>query len=325
MVNVIVVGAGFIGTLHIRAWRSIEGAEVVAVVDPSPDRTREAALEQDGIRLFADLGAALAAYPDTGAVSVCTPPGFHKDAVIAAVKHGAAVLLEKPVSANRDDYAVMKQTVLDHSGRVMIGLTQRFYPEVMQARKWIHEGAIGELLSVHDVLINSGAGLPAWYRNRDISGGGVLITNGVHLLDRIQTVTGCEFARICRVQIARDPAGMDTVASTAGTLDGGIPVMLHMEWSETRSEKNLTLYGTKGRIEVSVWDYASLHTGDGSITVRPYRDESGFDDRTLVGLRNELRAFCAGLREGMFPEALTLEGHEPTMRIIWDSYADGAR
>jgi len=319
--NVLIIGAGFIGKLHKLAWER-NGARVVAIVDPHLNEEARQFYRLQGTEVVGDIAEACRLFPDIAAASVCTPPKFHAAALAALLERGLAVLMEKPVSARSEDYEAMQEAVDRHEGRVMVGLTQRFYPEVRKTAEWIAEGRIGRPVALHDTLVLSGQGLPAWYYDLDISGGGILITNGSHLLDRVQYLLDDELAPPDHYDGVLDAGGFDRLAYVSGKLRGGFPYRLYLEWSDVSPRQETIIFGTAGRIELQVWGQARLLAGDGSVEAfQAYGENDSFEDKTIVGLTAEVRAFMEGLRPGgVFPKGLTLREHSVTMRAIWDGY-----
>ena len=86
-----VIGLGHIGKKHLEQYRAL-GLEAFTA-DPRTDEQTARAMGSSGH--FTDCETMLgAAKPD--AVSVCLPSFLHKDGAIAAFRHGADVLMEKP-------------------------------------------------------------------------------------------------------------------------------------------------------------------------------------------------------------------------------------
>lgn len=314
-----IVGAGFIGQLHRKAWEA-NGVDVVAMVDPYLPETTRTSLRQEGVKVVDQLSDLYGVFPSLDVFSVCTPPGRHLQD-LQAIWQGfseAAVLMEKPVSASKQDYLSMMQ--LAEGKKLMIGLTQRFYPEVRQAATWVAEGRIGRPLSYHDTMILSGQGLPSWYSDLRMSGGGVLITNGVHLLDRMQFICGAELGSVQHASIVRSHQAFDTIADLSGTLATDTPYFLHLEWSSSCELQQLIIFGTEGRIELKTWEHATLYGQDGMVTkVLPYAEGESFESRTLRGLVSEVHTLLKGI-DGQFPKGLILQDHLSTMEVIWDRY-----
>jgi len=318
-VEAAIIGAGFIGQLHRLAWEA-NGVQVRVMVDPYLPEQRRMELERLGVAVVDRIDEAYALRPGLDAVSICTPPGRHAADLAHVLEHGTPVLLEKPAAACREDYMAMLKAVEERDARVMIGLTQRFYPEVQQAAAWVREGRIGRPVAFHDSMILSGQGLPRWYEDRSLSGGGIWITNGIHLLDRLQYILEDELAEIGHFDLVEDDRGLDRLAVAFGETTDGIPFHIHLEWSEVRGLQRTVIYGTQGRIELQTWQHAVLYDMAGrEFRYEPYGQSDTFDERTVRGLTSEVQAFLQGL-SGAFPKGLTLREHLPTMDRIWEAY-----
>ncbi|XID90924.1 Gfo/Idh/MocA family protein [Paenibacillaceae bacterium WGS1546] len=319
--DVLIIGAGFIGRLHKVAWER-NGAHVVAIVDPYLGEEDKLFYRVGGTEVLNDIHEALERYPEIAAASVCTPPKFHPEALTVLLARGLPVLMEKPVAVRESIYEAMLKETERTGGKVMVGLTQRFYPEVVKAAEWIRGGRIGRPIAVRDTLILSGEGLPAWYYDLGISGGGILITNGSHLLDRVQYLLNDELEGDVCCDGVLDDEGFDRLAYVSGSLSGGVPYSLHMEWSNAKERQETVILGTEGRIELQVWNQAVLLASDRTTEIcKPYREDDDFGFKTMVGLQTEVRTFMDGLRPGaVFPKGLTLIEHLATMRSIWQGY-----
>src|ERR1041385_8853720 len=90
----LVVGAGSIGQRHLKNLRALGVAQLMAC---DPDSQRLEAVSELEVRGFADFSEALAVgKPEM--VLICTPPVFHVMQAIEALKIGADVFVEKPLS-----------------------------------------------------------------------------------------------------------------------------------------------------------------------------------------------------------------------------------
>jgi predicted dehydrogenase len=95
-IRVAVVGAGLMGRWHARYARRL-GAEVAAIVDPSPAAAQALARRAGNAAVFADVGAMLQSVRPH-AVHVCTPLSSHFALACQAVQAGAHALVEKPLT-----------------------------------------------------------------------------------------------------------------------------------------------------------------------------------------------------------------------------------
>ncbi len=104
MINVAVIGLGFMGATHLKAWRNVPAARLHAVVDADPRRltgdlssvggnltTTDARYDFSGVRAYTTLEEALAD-PQVDAVDICLPTDQHAVTVTAALRAGKHVL-----------------------------------------------------------------------------------------------------------------------------------------------------------------------------------------------------------------------------------------
>src|SRR6185295_4488380 len=95
-------------------------------------------------------------------VDICLPPGFHADAVVAALKAGKHVCCEKPIALTASDANRMVRAAHTAKKQLMIGHVLAFFPEFAYAHKAVQSGKYGRLLGGHFKRIISN---PLWIKN----------------------------------------------------------------------------------------------------------------------------------------------------------------
>jgi UDP-N-acetyl-2-amino-2-deoxyglucuronate dehydrogenase len=191
--RIAVVGAGVIGRLHGQVISQLaDRLELVAVVDPHPDRA-QVIVDAHGGTWYASLADALARV-DLDLVVVCTPTGLHGDVAIEAVRAGKDVIIEKPaeITVERTDEIIAAQQA---SGRLVTVISQhRFDPATEVAVEAIAKGELGRL--------TSGIASIDWWRGQtyydsgdwrgtwELDGGGALMNQGVHTVDLLVATLG---------------------------------------------------------------------------------------------------------------------------------------
>jgi predicted dehydrogenase len=197
-----IVGSGWMGHVHSRAWKSNSPrAEVVAVADVSPERTRNLAREfgDREVATYPDL-ATMLVEADLDAVDICLPHHLHADAIITAARAGKAILCEKPLCTSLDD-AVAIRAALDESGVVfMAAHNQLFQPSLTEARRLLASGALGRTFVIRSVEavqnrsfstgavpkeLGSGESPWVWRADPQRMGGGEVIDTGWHATYRL--------------------------------------------------------------------------------------------------------------------------------------------
>lgn len=184
-----ILGTGAIAQQFAQGLRALPEARLVAV----GSRTAEGA-ERFG-RIFnvphrhADY-CALVADPDVDVVYIATPHPFHAEHALLCLRAGKAVLCEKPFTLN----AAEAQTVITEARArhlfLMEAMWTRFIPAIVQVRRWLAEGVIGE---VRMVVADFGFRAPFDPHSRLFDpalGGGALLDVGIYPLSLASMVLG---------------------------------------------------------------------------------------------------------------------------------------
>jgi myo-inositol 2-dehydrogenase/D-chiro-inositol 1-dehydrogenase len=136
-----VIGCGRVGELHARALAACGDATLVAVCDPSQDRTRRLA-ERFRATPFADFRELLhAARPDV--VTVATPDALHVEPVMAALESKSHVFCEKPLATRFDEARTMVAAAEKHGRFLGVDFNRRYGFGYRRASELLRDGRIG--------------------------------------------------------------------------------------------------------------------------------------------------------------------------------------
>ncbi len=146
IVRVGIAGLGRLGKAHARQLaRVTQGCRLVSACSPVPAE-REWAAQELGLaadRLHADFDAFLAE-ADVDAVVLVTPTSLHADQVIAALRAGKHVFVEKPLALNVEDCERVQAVAAEHGRQVaMVGFVRRFDPSYAAAQQAVAAGRVG--------------------------------------------------------------------------------------------------------------------------------------------------------------------------------------
>jgi predicted dehydrogenase len=142
-IRAVVIGTGFIGTVHVEALRRI-GVQVRGVLGSTPDRGELRATQLGVARAYQSLEAVLAD-PEVDVVHVTSPNNLHvpqAGAILAAGKH---VVCEKPLAMTATESSVLVELAARTNLINAVNFNIRFYPLNQHLREVVAAGELGDV------------------------------------------------------------------------------------------------------------------------------------------------------------------------------------
>lgn len=136
--RVAVVGAGQMGSNHLRIYSGLKGVELVGVVDADRARARAAA-DRFGCRAFASIDEVAG---EIDAASVAVPSTLHAEVGGRLLEHGIHCLIEKPLAPTEADCEALIAAADARGLVLLVGHVERFNPVVRQLRQILANGVI---------------------------------------------------------------------------------------------------------------------------------------------------------------------------------------
>ena len=186
------LGIGFIGCGGIHnahAPHLVDNAEgTIACAMDVNEAAAKAHCEQYGTANWTTSRTELLARDDVDAVVICTPTGFHKEAVLEAAAAGKHIFCEKPMAMSVADCEAMDAAAKAAGVVLQIGFVRHFCNEWLKLREIIQDGVIGRPVVWRSLSGGSGAPTP-WFFDKEI-GGGPFIDGAVHSYDWARFIFG---------------------------------------------------------------------------------------------------------------------------------------
>jgi UDP-N-acetylglucosamine 3-dehydrogenase len=214
------VGAGFMGGVHLTAYAAIPEVEVVGVADARIEAA-VAGAEMVGARPYASYEELVAA-EDVEVVDVCLPTAFHRDLALRAAGEGRHVILEKPIARTIEDAQEILEAFSGDGPRLFVGHVVRFFPEYVGIKEKIDAGDLGTVGVVRTSRRSPFLlGWNDWYADWRVSGG-VLLDLVIHDFDFLRWALG-EVERVyARGMLGREYNRLDYVLVTLRFESGAI-------------------------------------------------------------------------------------------------------
>ncbi len=135
------IGAGFIGEVHLRALRHNAQAELRAVADVDERRLSWAQATFQVPKVYTDVRDMLEKEQLDGVI-IATPDHLHREPVELAAEAGVDILLEKPIATTVADAERIIQVTRQRQVKLMLGFILRFTLPYLQ----LHQKVIGHEL-----------------------------------------------------------------------------------------------------------------------------------------------------------------------------------
>ena len=334
--KIAVVGVGFGTAVHVPAFLS-EGLEVIGIMARRPERAAEAA-SKFGIEHALSDFEQLLALPGLDAVSIATPPAFHRDMAIAALQAGLHVICEKPFALNSAEAREMMEVATASNKTAMVAHEFRFASGRAFVKQLLENGYIGTPRIAYARLVRGPRDVapeqtPEYRPERDSAalGAGFLFGLGSHYIDGLRHWFG-EVAEVSGTLLSTSPERRgedgavradadDTFSFTLSFESGVVAEMVATRAAPFIEESVLSVHGDRGSIVTPQTGFnppahgvvlagrLGVDSGLERLVVpselQPFEDAR--DDR-LMPFRLFTRAFVRGVEEGSSSEPSFYDG-----------------
>jgi len=293
VLRIAVAGAGLFGREHIRTLAAMEGVAIAGIAEPHA-ATRERVAAEYGIDLaVADVGELIEKARPDGLV-IASPGHTHVAIATMALARDLPILLEKPVGMSVADADRLIAAAGASRGFVLPGHILRFSAPYRMTVDIARSGEIGEVVSVSSRNHRDESHA---IRYPDVDP--VLMTM-VHDIDLAIWATGAGLASVLALRAPRDTFRSETLVT--GTGAGGALWHMSNAWTYPTLDTpvdRLEIVGSNGSVELQLGH-----------AIRICGSRSRLIDLTAAApddeLRNELAAFCDGIRAGEHPGGASL-------------------
>jgi predicted dehydrogenase len=260
--RVLVVGCGFIGTLHTRILREL-GVVHLAVCDPLAVNRANAQQAFGIAECYADLDEALEHGFD--AALICTPPALHIPQALAAIAAGCDVLVEKPLSETMTGVDGFLEFAAQRNKLVMVGLCLRFHAGLNRVRERVRQGDIGRVIAARAMagvfLPNIRPGVD--YKNTYVAQASVGVPlDYLHEIDFVQWILDQRVGEVFAFTGTLSNLGIqanDTAAMLLRFENGAIGE-IHLDLFQRGKRRQSEFMGTEGTIliDLTTWDDCAI-------------------------------------------------------------------
>ena len=174
-----IIGFGTMGRIRYNAIQESGCGQVVALSElPDADRP-------DGTRFY-ESSEELIDDPEVEAVFICTPNYLNKPLTIRALQAGKHVFCEKPPAFTAQEVEEIIAAEQASGGmKLMYGFNHRHHDSIKKTKELVDSGVHGKILWMRGRYGKSVDHnfYSEWRAKKELAGGGILMDQGIHLLD----------------------------------------------------------------------------------------------------------------------------------------------
>lgn len=186
-INVAIIGCGRMGERHACAYKISNKVNIRGFFDTKKPLAKKLSSTFKG-NVYSTLDS-LIEDDSIDAVNICTPNSFHFEPLQLAIENEKYVLVEKPIVTTEKECSLIEKLMEKSCSKIMVGHTHRFFPCNLALKSLLDSGKIGKpkLINTFDFIPGriKGQKMPQWIKSKEMSGGGVFMTDLVHTIDRI--------------------------------------------------------------------------------------------------------------------------------------------
>lgn len=266
------IGGGFMGKAHSVALANLPmyvwpppAYPVREVIAEATDELAADAQRRFGFNRATSDWRTVVEDPDVDVVDVVLPNHLHREVVLAALEAGKHVICEKPLAPTPEESKEMLDAANSAGVVHQTGFNWRLTPAVLQARKLIDDGTIGEVQDFRGFWIAEFGMDPSmpmtWRFQRATAGSGALGDLGSHTIDFARYLVGeiTEVVGVERTYIGERPladaqgtAKVDVDDSTAfmARFEGGAHGYIEASWASRgrKTHAGFEIHGSEGSL-----------------------------------------------------------------------------
>ena len=326
--RIAIAGYGVVGKRRREFIDAHPALKTVAVCDRTFDGNGQL---EDGVPYFCTPDELLA--QDFDALFVCMTNDIAPDVTIAGLEKGVHVFCEKPPGRTVADIRRVIETEAKHPKQVLkYGFNHRYHESVREALAIARSGDLGRIINLRGVygksqFISYGQHSD-WRTERAIAGGGILLDQGIHMVDLMRLFAG-EFTQVHSF-VSNDYWRHDVEDNAYALMrtDAGVVGMLHSSATQWRHRFSLDITLEKGALILSGILSGSKSYGAETLTVVHAGDDDLGDPKEQVTRYNtdpswadEIADFVDAVRTGREITDGSSDDALRTMDLVYRIYA----
>jgi predicted dehydrogenase len=250
-------------------FQKATGSQLVAVMRRTPALAEDYARRHNVPRWYSDADA-LIRDPEVDAVYIATPPGSHEEYALKVAAAKKPCYVEKPMARSFGECARMVQAFEKAKLPLFVAYYRRAQPRFVKLKQLLDGGAIGRVTACryHFTRPFSPSPKPEWRINAALSGGGIFLDVGSHVIDLLDHLLG-EFVEFGGSAHSSGASQVEDTVTLYFRTSAGVIGSAIWNFAGSHNDELLEIQGTEGKITLTAMQYGplTLHKGDKTETI----------------------------------------------------------
>lgn len=256
MYNIVLIGCGHMGMVHLDDIYTMDNVNIFAVVDTDIERAEKFAKKYNADNFGTDYHK-FVADEKTDIVICATYPHSHLEILKECVKYKKHLLCEKPITPDLESAKEFMDIVKNSDIKVQVGYILRFNETYRKVAELIQSGTLGSPLIIR---MSHNQHIMNWEKYGALMADtSPVIDCGVHYFDLIRWFTGEEIVEVSGISSTIDektPENSYNYGLATMKLSGGSVAFYEAGWGNTIASAHINEFiGPKGRIAVTEREY----------------------------------------------------------------------
>lgn len=303
--QIVLIGAGGMGKRWAGAISRNKNAKLCAVVDIDLAKAKKVVNE-----FGAKAHESLDEVSEFDAAVIVLPHNLLTETSKKVLTLGKHVLVEKPAARTPTELAEVAGIAREKNLALMVAFNHRFHSSSLEAKKLIDAGYIGKPMFMRAIYGFGGrfGYEKEWRHKKEISGGGELIDQGVHLIDLARWFCGDITDAKGMLENGFWKSEVEDNAFVLLRHTSGAISSLHASWSQWKPTYSLEIEGTEGYIRIE--GLGKKYGGTERVYYGKRREDFGVPQEELIecdtnadtSLERALDEFVAAIHEKREPK-----------------------
>lgn len=326
MKKVGIIGYGKMGQIRHKAMLEVGNCELVAISEPSA--------EAEKVNVPNISHEEIINHQEINVIVICTPNFLNKELAIAALNSGKHVFCEKPPAfTEKDVQEIRAAEQLSRGKKLMYGFNHRHHDSVINMKKLIDSGEYGKVIWMRGRYGKSVTAdyYSEWRSKKELAGGGILMDQGIHMLDLFLFLGG-DFDKVM-AEVSNLYWHMDTEDNAFVILKNtanGMAASLHSTMTQWRHLFSLEVFLENGYMALNGLNTSSMSYGKEKLSIAKSRtaapaatweDEEHITYTTDNSWGYEMKHFFKAIDEDKKVTIGNSQDAQKLMRVIDKCYA----